>query len=313
MSPPPAPSAGQHLFTPVFHPELRVLGRPNIHLFLRKRERYLPKIEDANKSGANITATDLLLSLIILDEFPGLNSINEVTEDHLLKLLAKKYEVQLETISLEDLEASVLSSVRVNLNEPDAVLRSISLFSDYTTLLRTKNWGTLIKTNTKLAVGHICKFLKPPALRSRIEDDLKVAKKDLKKQWADFYKHVISSAVECGKFVPAKSSYGSTKKPTKSTATERGGSSNPSRTTAAVPKPTSTAAKSSHRTVDKPVKELPVCLNVAKCKGKRFRKDCSVTTPDEFEVLIRSTTKPKRPKAISRSLAGLKQLLHLSR
>ncbi len=81
MAPPPPPSAGQHLFTPVSHPELRKLGRKNIHQFLRERERYLLKVTDAVSSGANIIPTtlkasfdtDLLLSLVTLEQFAGVS------------------------------------------------------------------------------------------------------------------------------------------------------------------------------------------------------------------------------------------------
>ncbi len=45
-------------------------------------------------------------------------------------------------MSFDELEASVMSSVRININEPDASLRIMGLFSDYTTLLRSKTGAT---------------------------------------------------------------------------------------------------------------------------------------------------------------------------
>ncbi len=104
---------------------------------------------NANNSGGNITPitlkasfdTDLLLSLVTLDEFPGVSKIEDVTEEQIEAWLAAKDDVALHQLSLEDLEAAVTSNVRINLNQPDATLRIMGLFSDYTTLLRSKKLG----------------------------------------------------------------------------------------------------------------------------------------------------------------------------
>lgn len=178
---PPAPSVvGQHLFTPVSHPELRKLGRKSIHTFLQEREHYLLKVADTNISGASINVTtlkasfdtDLLMNLVMLNEFPGAGTIAAVTEEQLNTLLFAKDQVELQSMSLDDLEPSILSTVRINLHEPDASLRIMSLSSDYTTLLRSKNWRDLITSKPKMAIGIICKLLKPPALQARINNDL---------------------------------------------------------------------------------------------------------------------------------------------
>lgn len=131
-------STGQHLFTPVSHPELHTLGRKNIHTFLRQRERYLLKVGDANAAGPTITPTtlkssvdtELLLSLVALEEFPGAETIQDVTEDQVKTWLNAKDDVELHNLSLDEREASILASVRVKIHEPDASLRIIALFSD---------------------------------------------------------------------------------------------------------------------------------------------------------------------------------------
>ncbi len=71
---------------------------------MRERERYLLKVADAVSSGVNIIPTtlkasfdtDLLLSLVTLEQFAGVSDIAGVTEDHLKTWLADKDEVELE-------------------------------------------------------------------------------------------------------------------------------------------------------------------------------------------------------------------------
>ncbi len=176
---------------------------------MRERERYLLKVSDASNSGANITSitlkatfnTDLLLPLITLDEFPRVSKIEDGSEEQIEAWLAAKDDVLLHQLSLEDLEAAVISNARINLNEPDATLRIMGLFSDYTTLLRSKNWEELITSNPKVATKHICMLLKPPALRNRIETDLELGMRELKRQWVPFYKYLLAKTVACNEFV----------------------------------------------------------------------------------------------------------------
>lgn len=121
--------------------------------------------------------TDLLISVVTLDQLPAAATIHAVTEAQIKAWIAAKDEVKLEAMSIDELKTTVLSGYRMNLMSLTPPLRVIGLFTDYQTLLRSKNLGDLTKSNPKLAVGNICKLLKPAALRSRIENDLEVGKK----------------------------------------------------------------------------------------------------------------------------------------
>ena len=57
----------------------------------------------------------------------------------------------LNAMTLENLEEIIMSTIRMNVKEPVPKLRATRLFSDYKTLLRTKNWEDLISNNTKIA------------------------------------------------------------------------------------------------------------------------------------------------------------------
>ena len=110
----------------------------------------------------------------------------------------------MDSLSKENVEAIVKSSVRINVSEPDPELRIKSLFMDYRTLLRTREWDSIIKNNTKVAVEHICSLLKPTELRQTIESELSLAQYEIRKDWKKFYKYVVKCAIECDRYCPVK-------------------------------------------------------------------------------------------------------------
>ena len=85
------------------------------------------------------------------------------------------------SISAAELEKLVQASVKMNAHEPDAELRAKMLFVDYKKFLRTRQWNRLPTENPKVAVGHICSLLKPPALKSAVENALSLGKYSLRK------------------------------------------------------------------------------------------------------------------------------------
>ena len=133
----PATSGDQGYWNMV-HPKLRKLGRRQIHIFLKEREHYFPRIQYGQSSGHTLPVIplrssvdhDLLLSLICLRRFPGVDDFSQLTDDILLKYIRNKDEVRLESVSLEELESSISSSVKINVNEPDPELQIQALFTD---------------------------------------------------------------------------------------------------------------------------------------------------------------------------------------
>ena len=141
-------NAGQHLFTPVSHPELHKLGRRHIHKFLRERERYLLRILDVNSSGGSLQPVsikssidpDLLLSLVEFGEFDNITTVSSLSEDTLKSWLEQKDAVELSSLSVGDLDATVRSNVRMNIHGIDPELRIKTLFIDYKNFLRSRKW-----------------------------------------------------------------------------------------------------------------------------------------------------------------------------
>ena len=148
--------AGHNMITPIAHPVLRKVGQYHIHRFLKEWDRYMVCVQDAAATGigsftgpvtfTSAIDTDLLQSLIDLDEFgEDVNLIEEVDEEELQTWLKRQISTSYSCTTAKQVEATVKASIRVSLHEPDAKLRTMKLFSDYASFLRSRNWDSIIK------------------------------------------------------------------------------------------------------------------------------------------------------------------------
>lgn len=288
------------MFTPISHPELRRLGRKNIHTFVRERARYLLRIQDVQASGSTISPVslkasidpDLLTSMIEFGEFDNVETIEQLSETNIQSWLDTQSEVSFDTLTVEELNSAVRSAVRINVHESDPEMRIKSLFMDYKTFLRTKKWDALITKNPKLAVEQVCSLLKPPALKMKIEADLELGQYELRKKFMPFYKHVLEQAIHSDKVVSISSHQDRKPFNGKSLASSRPKNDYPQSSSNSARKATSTStvndrstfvSKTGSRsdpTSSKPPTEAPDCLNKA-CKGKHLLKDCPITSSDD--------------------------------
>lgn len=62
--------------------------------------------------------------------------------------------------------------MHIEVHEPDTKQGIMGLFADYKTFLCRKKMENRIDENPKVAIGHIYNFLKPPALKKKLENDL---------------------------------------------------------------------------------------------------------------------------------------------
>ena len=303
------PMAGQPLFTPISHPELKQLGQKYIHTFLREWDRYLLCIQDScNSSGTTVNPirlrsaidVDLLQSLIELEEFgEEIDSINMLSDDVLRQWLEEHQGEALYTMTVEQLETIVKSSVRMNIKEPDPKLRALRLFSDYKTMLRTKKWEHLIKDNPKVAVNHIVELLKPVQLKTKVQNDIKLGKTSLRKNWKEFFKYVVEQTIACEAFVPANNyNYQNSSQttdvanekliPQKTKISKEKEKISNSSENASMKLENISMQKTPEHNMDeteKP-KKLPKCLNKAVCNEYHYVKDCPRTSEELGKKLV---------------------------
>lgn len=307
-------SSGQPLFTPVTHPELRRLGRKPVHIFLRDREKYLLRIKDAQDSGSSITPVslrssvdrDLLESLISFGHFEGVERFGDLTDELIQNFLDQKDGAKLESVSLEQLEASMKSAVKLNIHESDAEMRIMSLFMDYRTYLRNKRWERLIDDSLKITIQHITSLLKPTVLRKKIQEDIKLNVNSIKENWTAFYAKVCKRAVDVDEYFsvmenteePDKGSGNCAGSPTcshnkvghekaqkKSKTRPNTGSNNESDQKDKSPPGKDTPRETGGQKADG--KPLPDCLN-PKCPEKHYLKDCTNSTEEQKKEFLKT-------------------------
>lgn len=323
---------GQPLFTPISHPRLSRYGKREVRKFLKDRERYILAIDDAVKSGAEIEPvsvkasidTELLESFVFFRYLgPEVTAKDKVTDNLLLDFLKKDLEDSLDDITADELCSLIRKNVYIRMNEPDAAFRIRALLFAYHKFLSQRHWESIIETNPKVAVGHICSLLKPPGLKSRIEGTLQLSKKHLRKDWHGFCQYIENEAVQFDRYVSEnlpESSSSSLKntKNNKSKASIVGGKHLSDK------KPpndkqhhqgnirTKNELKKGNENKEVvgqsalPKQELPDCLN-PDCDEKHYIRDCDVTPADLKKELVkqfRAKTSPGKINSLSTKIVG---------
>jgi hypothetical protein len=175
--------AGTPVFQPITHPVLSRLGQVNIRKFIRARDAYVRAISERKEQEGcgNLLSValrysfepDLLLSMIELAQFgEEIDTLDKLKEDHITAWLSKHREAKTESLSLSKLDSLVSKGLHIKMNEKDVSHRVITLFADYTTLLRNNGLSWVIKDKPKIAVSHIVTALRPNPLQKRIQEDL---------------------------------------------------------------------------------------------------------------------------------------------
>jgi hypothetical protein len=164
--------AGTQFFQPISHPELKQLGQVNVRKFIRMRDAYTRAIaERADQEGVQklkpvslkySVDPDLLLSLIDLAQFgTEVDSVDKLTEDHLRTWLESHQEIGKAATSLSHLDSLVSKHLHLRMQEKNIQLRIMTVFTDYTTLLRSNGLSWVIKDAPKVAVRQIVGVLRP--------------------------------------------------------------------------------------------------------------------------------------------------------
>lgn len=86
----------------------------------------------------------------------------------------------------------------------------ISLFVDYTALVKRHGAPWILDTNDKVAVKHVLSAVRPISLRTRIKSDLEFTKHKLRKELKGVMAHAvrISKAFELLENAPKSTKYG---------------------------------------------------------------------------------------------------------
>lgn len=297
-----ATSIGPPVFIPHKHPELRTLGRKAIRTFLKERARYEQKAAQAANQGSMFTPAsiiasidfELLTSLIEMQIFDQVTEISDLCDEVLLTWLKDQAGVTSTSYNSTDIQALLQRSVKFRFYEPNVSLRIISLFTDYKKFLADHGLKSLTDDNPKLCVTHITSLLQPNTLKKVIERHAYVYDPDLRRNFRAFFQFVLEKAQACDEFVTPQR----TRTRDRTTEAPDTGSSKQGNKIEG-------SADNSERNNPK-IKEVPFCLNVVKCKGKRhYMNDCTESTPEEKAALLKQYRDSKGTKDKNTDRAGV--------
>ena len=165
--------------------------------------------------------------------------------------------MHLTSVSYDDYLADVKRNCTLDVSEPDARLRILTLQTSYIELCERRGWK-FFETAQKAAIKHLCAVLQPPELKTRVVDALKLEKHDLEEDFFGFVEFLADEAEVCEKFRPLRLSRSSAKNDKKKK--EERSKSNPS---------SSNGSATSGGKADK--KQPPPCLN-PNCSQKHLLK-----------------------------------------
>lgn len=202
--------AGQPVFISISHPILKRPGFDAKVRFIKDRKNYTKWIADANISGATLTPVsllssideDLLRSMVMLDMLPGAEKYEDITDQTISRWLNKIEFPFRPPTTPKQITDAVVKNVRISYEDSNPRSRIESLFIDYITFLRSKNWDFIITKNTDLAVSHICTLIRPYALQEHIEIKLSLEEKGLRSDWIEFFTFVTNRAAAYEEFHP---------------------------------------------------------------------------------------------------------------
>lgn len=191
--------------------------------------------------------------------------------------------------------------------------------------MRTRNWDSLLIDVPKISIDHVCDLLKPNALKLKIENDLQLSRRDLRKDWRSFYRYVVEQALVCEYFVPPRRQPNNIFRPSaflhSHTSRQSGQSIAPTdckpgafvitstprprnRLSPYVPPPVARVhapARAPDATVF--TASAPPCLNSTEFQGFYFLKNCTKTSYIRKKELLKSFHDAHRSKGSIRSFS----------
>jgi len=197
-------------------PFLDRMDPDSIRVFLEKYDDYCRKLNAlASPHARNGTLSteparplgmvycvnsDQLQSAIELHLIGGCNNVKELTDEKLRSYFNSIVEQTSTVVSAHNLgevsqqqalEELIEKDVRMDMTVKSAESRMTLVFLDYRSLLRREGMSWIIDRNPKLAIRHVLSVVKPALLKERLEQDLCLAKVELKKDFRGFMNHAL--------------------------------------------------------------------------------------------------------------------------
>lgn len=184
------------------HPYLARLDSESIRVFLRAYDAYTREltaraaqlVREGTLSVEPVRPVGLvycvnaeqLESAIILKLIPGCIDYKSVTSDAPRAYLDKEV-----VVTESDLSLMVQKHLRIDMNIMSAHCRMKILFMDYISPHRQQGMAWVTVTNREVAVHHVLSIIEPSQLKTRLEQDISLSKRNLKDNFCGLMEHAI--------------------------------------------------------------------------------------------------------------------------
>ncbi len=199
-TPSPARGTSANLFAPVQAPRLKCISRKEIKRFLAGRSHY--KYAAAAQPGpgpiswAGSIEPIFLQSLLFTRDFgEGFNYAVDLTDN----VIKAKFTEFPSGSKPDEALADVKRNVRLDNAEPDARVRILILQASYMEHCKRCGWD-FVDNAPKSSIKHIFAVLQPPALKSGLEDALRLKKNHFKNDFFGFSAYLAEEAAICESF-----------------------------------------------------------------------------------------------------------------
>lgn len=194
-------------------------------------------------------------------------------------------------MSYEDARACFKKNFRLDANESNARLRIIMLNASYARFCKQRGWK-LVQDSPKAAIEHIISALQPPALKTIMQDALRLEKTSLQNDYKGFMKYLGEKSIVYEEAQPLREYRQSSSKPrAPPNAAEK-------QTVPSSDKKKESTTKMSDTSGNKKAKKLPHCLK-NECNEDRFVKDCIITSKEEAKKILDEYREKKKAKPTS--------------
>jgi hypothetical protein len=116
---------------------------------------------------------DLLLSLVELAQFGSdVDSLENLSDNHITEWLRPYRDTKADKKSLTCVDTLVAKGLHIRMPDKNIAQRIMTLFADYSTLLRSNGILWVVKEKPKVAARHMVEAMRPRPLQKRLQEDL---------------------------------------------------------------------------------------------------------------------------------------------
>lgn len=134
---------------------------------------------------------EFLESSVALDFISDMYHYTQITNEQVPSLIDERCKESKETVTLEQLDTTVLQKLQVYMKNNNAKVRMQDLFSNYRTLLIRNSLKWILDENQEVTVENVLSAIRSKSIKDFVTNDLLFLKLELRQDFPGFMRHAI--------------------------------------------------------------------------------------------------------------------------